>query len=63
MRFGQLIESTMRNIFPGNHTQNVVKKLVADPFARNKNWSYLSINSLKSYTVCFYCISKSTGGY
>ena len=32
MKFGQLIDYNMRNIFLKNHTQNVVEKLVPDPF-------------------------------
>ena len=35
MKFGQLIESNMRNIFLENHAQNVVEKLVLDPFLKN----------------------------
>ena len=27
-------------------------------FWKNQNWVYLWINSLKFYTVCFYCMSK-----
>ena len=37
-----------------NRAQNVVEKLVPDPFLKNKNWAYLWINSLKFYTVCFF---------
>ena len=35
MKCGQLIEYNMRNIFLKNHTQNVVEKLVPDPFLEN----------------------------
>ena len=35
MKFGQLIECNMRNIFLKNHTQNEVEKLVSDPFLKN----------------------------
>ena len=35
MIFGQLIESNMRNNFLKNYAQNVVEKLVADPFLKN----------------------------
>ena len=41
-----------------NHTRNGVEKLVPDPFLENWNWAYIWINSLKFYTVCFYCISS-----
>ena len=37
MKFGQFIECIMRNIFVKNHTQNVVEKLVPDPFLKNEN--------------------------
>ena len=36
MIFGQLIECNMRNIFLKDHTQNLVKKLVPDPFLNNE---------------------------
>ena len=39
--------------------QNVVSKLVPDPFLKDKNLAYLWISSLKFYTVYFYCMSKS----
>ena len=34
----------------------MVEKLFLDPFLKNQNWVYLWINSLKFYTVCFYCM-------
>ena len=37
MKFGQLIEYNKRNIFLKNHAQNVVEKLVPDPFLDNEN--------------------------
>ena len=37
MKFGQLIERNIRTFFLKNHTQNVVQKLVADPFLKNQN--------------------------
>ena len=39
-----------------NHTENVTEKLFPDTFLKKKNWAYLWINSLKFYTVCFYCM-------
>ena len=54
MKFGQLIDYNMRNIFLKNHTQNVVEKLFLDPFPKNQNQAYFWINSLKFYTACFY---------
>ena len=41
-----------------NHTLNVVKKLFPDPFLKTQNWAYIWVNSLKFYTVCFYCMSR-----
>ena len=35
MKFGQLIEYNMRNIFFKNHTQNM--ELIRNPFARNQD--------------------------
>ena len=35
MKFDQLIEHDMRNIFPENLTQNVVEKLFPDTFLQN----------------------------
>ena len=32
------------------------KKLFPDPFLKNQNGAYLCFNSLKFYTVCFYCM-------
>ena len=37
MKFGHLIECNMRNIFLKNHTQNIMEKLVPDPFLKNEN--------------------------
>ena len=45
MKFGQLIEYNMRNIFLKNHTENVVEKLVQDRFIRGQNLGYLWINN------------------
>ena len=42
-----------------NHTQKVVKKLVPDPFTKNKNWSCLWISNLKCYKAYFSCMCKS----
>ena len=44
--------------FLKNHTQNVVKKLFQDTFLENYNLSYPWINSVKSYTDCFYCMQN-----
>ena len=58
MTFGQLIEYNMRNIFQDNHTQNALGQQVPDPLIKNKNFPYLWINCLKSYTLCFCCMFK-----
>ena len=58
MKFGQLIECNTKNIFLKIHAQNVMERLVPDPFLKRSNWAYIWINSLKFYTVCFYSISS-----
>ena len=60
MKFYQLIEYNMTNIFLGKSCQDVAEKLFQDHFLENQNWEYLRINSLKVYTVCFY--STTTWG-
>ena len=37
MKFGQLIEYNMGDIFLENHTQNMVEKLFPDPILKNQN--------------------------
>ena len=37
MKFGQLLEYNMSNIFLKNHPQYVVKKLFPDPFLKSQN--------------------------
>ena len=37
MKFGQLIEYNVRNIYHKNHTQNVAEKLFSDPSLKNQN--------------------------
>ena len=51
MKFGQLIENNMRNIFFENILQNMMEKLSSDPFLKTRNWAYLWINSLKFYSL------------
>ena len=34
----------------------MAEKLFPDSVLKNQNWAYLWINSLKFYTVCFYCM-------
>ena len=47
MKFDQLIEYNMRNIFSKIHTQNMVKKIFLETFIKKLNRVYLWINSLK----------------
>ena len=59
MKLGQLIEYNIETFFLKNHTQNVVEKPIPDSFLKNRNLSYLQMNSLKFYTVCFVsCMSS-----
>ena len=53
MKFGQLIEYniTWETIFLKNHTQNVVEKLLPDPFLENLNWAYLAQYSEVLYSL------------
>ena len=52
MKFSQLIEYKMRNIFLEISSTKCRGKGVSRPFS--KNLACLWINSLKFYTVCFY---------
>ena len=36
----------------------MMEELFPDSLLKNQNEAYLSINSLKFYTVCFYCMSS-----
>ena len=56
MKFGQIIEYKMRNIFLENYTRNAVEKLFPDSFPKTQNLAYLCIDSLKFYTVYFDCM-------
>ena len=57
MKFDELIQHSMRKCFLKNHIQIVVE-LFPDPFLKKQSWAYLSINGLKFYTPCFYCIQS-----
>ena len=59
MKFGRLKERNLTSIFflLKNPRNNVMEKLVPDPFIKNQNWAYVWINSLK-YKICFCCMSK-----
>ena len=57
LKFGWLREFSMGNTLE-KLCKNGIEKLVPDPFIKTQNSAYLWINSLKYYTVCFYCMSK-----
>ena len=46
IRFGYYYNITWETIFWKHSTQDVVNKLVSEPFIENHNWAYLFINSL-----------------
>ena len=52
MKLGQLMKYSKRNFF----LEKSYTECGGDPFLKNQNWAYLWINSLKSYTVCSYCM-------
>ena len=58
MKFGQLIEYNMRNVFLEKYTQNAVEILFPNHFLKNQNCVYLWINSLKFDAACFYFTSS-----
>ena len=58
MKFGELIEYNMRNIFFENTSWKCGQQTSSRFFFKNLIWPYLCINSLKLYTVCYYCMSK-----
>ena len=58
MKFGQLIECNMRNIFLEKSYTKCGGETIPRPISKNQDWAYLWINSLKFDTVCFYCMSS-----
>ena len=56
MKFGQLIECNMRNIFIEKSHTKCDGETIPRPFLKIQNLVYLWINSLKFYRVCFYCM-------
>ena len=56
MKYDQLIEYNMRNIFFQKSYRKYSGELFPDPCLKYKNWAYLWINSVKFLTVCFYCM-------
>ena len=58
MKFGQLLECNMRNIFLEKSYTNCGREIIPDSFLENQDCAYLWINNQKFYTVCFYCLSS-----
>ena len=58
MKFRQLIEYNIRNISFQMRYAKCVEKLVPDLFLKNQTRAYHWINSLKHFTVCFYCMPE-----
>ena len=59
IKFGQLIEYNMSDIFLEKSCTKCVGEASHNPFLKNQNWPYLLIDSLKFHTVCFHSIYKS----
>ena len=51
MKFNQLTEYNMRNIFPEKLYQKRGGETIPRPFSKNKNWVDLWMNSLKFYSL------------
>ena len=47
MKFDQLIEYNMRNIFVEKSYTKCAKEIIPKPLSKNQNWAYLWINSVK----------------
>ena len=58
MKFGQLTEHNMRNLFLKKSYTKYGGDTISGHFSKNQNWVYLWSNSLKFYTVCVYCMSR-----
>ena len=56
MKFGQLIECNLRNIFLEKSYTKCGIETSPRPFS--ESLACLWINSLKFYTVCFYCMAN-----
>ena len=55
LKFGQLIECNIRNVFLEKSYTKCGRKTISRLFSKkNQNWAYLWINGLKLYTVYFY---------
>ena len=47
MKFGQLIEFNMRNIFVEKSYTKCAGEFSQNPYLKNQNWAYLWIDSVK----------------
>ena len=64
MKFGQLIEYNMRNIFLKEFYTKYGGETIPKLFLKSQNWAYLWINNwglskyteIKLQTICFYLI-------
>ena len=58
MKFGQLIEYNLRNIFLEKSYTKCGGETILRPFFKKSKLSNLWINILKFYTFCFYCLER-----
>ena len=58
MKFGQLIEYNISNIFLENHTENSVEKLFPDPFLKNQKCSLSLDREAKVLCILFLLYAK-----
>ena len=58
IKYGQLIECNMKNIFLKKSYTKCVGKTSPRPFLKNWNWAYLWINNLRVLYSCFYCMQS-----
>ena len=56
MKFGQLIEYSLRNVFLEKSCTKSGGETIRRPFSKNSELNISLVNSLKFYTVCFYCM-------
>ena len=58
MKFGQLIECNMRKIFLEKSYTKCDLENSPRPFSEKLKLSISLINSLRFYTICFYCMTS-----
>ena len=56
LKFGQLLEHNTRNIFLEKSYTKFGVKISPRLSSEKPHWAYTLFNSLKFYTVCFYCM-------